>query len=117
MTIPELKFYYREIMIKIAWNLYRSRNVHQWNQDTDLKWNLQNSGHLIFGKIPKPYNGKGKAYSTNGTGNLDIHLYKNEKRSILITLYETVLQVDAGYQHKTGYIISVQVKLRKTIGI
>jgi hypothetical protein len=48
MIIPNLKLYYREIMIKTAWDWYSDRQVDQWNRMEDPEKNPHTYAHLIF---------------------------------------------------------------------
>jgi hypothetical protein len=51
--MPDLKLYYRAIVIKTAWYWYNDRQVDRGNRIEDPEMNSHNCGHLIFGKGAK----------------------------------------------------------------
>jgi hypothetical protein len=66
--MPDLKLYYRAVVIKAAWYWYTDRQEDQWNRIEDPEMNPHTYGHLILTRELKPSRRKKTAFSTNGGG-------------------------------------------------
>jgi hypothetical protein len=56
--MPDLKVYYRAIVIKSAWYWYSKRQVDKWNRIEDPEMKPHTYGHLILTRDLKPSSGK-----------------------------------------------------------
>lgn len=83
-----INMYYRAIVKKTIWCLHKYRHVDQWNKIEDLDMNTHHLSFLYLSEMPLAWAEERKKYSTNSYGNLNVHMQKNEMRSVYIYLYK-----------------------------
>ena len=79
--MPDLKLYYRAIVMKTAWYWYNDSQVDQWNRIEDPEMNPHTYSNLIFDKGAKTIKWKRDSISSNGVGT--IGSYHVEERELI----------------------------------
>jgi hypothetical protein len=76
--MPDLKPYYRAIVIKTAQYWYSDRQVDQWNRTEDPEMNPHIYDQLIFDKGAKTFQWEKKTAFKNSNCSIFISLYKGQ---------------------------------------
>ena len=104
LMLPNIKLYYKVIVIKTEWYQHKKRHIDQWNRQESPERNQPIYGRLIFDKVARTYNGVSVVYLINGVGKIGL-IHKTMKLDHLLAPYTRI---------NSKWIESIYVKLKKS---